>query len=376
MNIGKTFSLLFVNLCIAAYYKAKLKSTRPDSGAFSRLVNLLLEGPRLYRVEGVAHYQGHCYSIDLPLSLLSDEHGLSSLLLLENDRLIFREMIPSLQEIVEKGSGRYLHYRDKLFFSPIDNATPNQITRKQYQILETYTNDVQINQTLLELFKRRTALGSELLYLLKKFELSLAGKFSFQNLDQQSESEIRLSNAVLDLAQWGLGNWSFKDLILKLDQQQDKKVLQLEFNDARAHESPHFSGSIALAYYADYRLELQSLHLSVDGSQVFNLTCDWKLRMLDKAKVGITRLAGLRKLFLSAFSNSQEQYSSWLNAFVKDWQTGDLTLPCQLDEKTAKDLLDRLSADSRTTDLELLMQREQGKLQLVLDCETNSCEAL
>lgn len=73
------------------------------------------------------HFQGNCYILALPeLAPQSDGPFLiqSDMVVREDDKLIGRRAL-SIDEIVEKGSGAYLHFGDALFFSTSDNTDPN-----------------------------------------------------------------------------------------------------------------------------------------------------------------------------------------------------------------------------------------------------------
>ena len=77
------------------------------------------------------HFDGNCYVLELPeLVQYADSPFVarSDLVVREDDRLIGKRAF-SVDEVVRKGRGAYLHFGDALFFSTSDNTDPNRTGR-------------------------------------------------------------------------------------------------------------------------------------------------------------------------------------------------------------------------------------------------------
>ena len=105
-----------------------------SSPGFKKCMLYLLRPKYSAEIRVFTHDKGHCWRASVPSYLCSDSDSASTLELYEDGCKIGPSHAVH-DEIREKGSGRYSHWRAIIYFSPSDNSDPSQNGRT-YKIKE------------------------------------------------------------------------------------------------------------------------------------------------------------------------------------------------------------------------------------------------
>ena len=229
MNSKKLFSIFNSSFWIALYYSHKLKKQRSDSGALALLLKSFWYGPRLWQVSSINHVEGNCFQIKLDASFLSDEHGKSSLLLLENNSSLPYPATFDINKIIQKGRGRYLCTRDSIYFSPSDNADLATVASRSYLVLDTLTEDLASIEELLAINKTFNQTSNPIHHAIKKLSVYFKEKLSFSAFADLGPNALGLQNINLNLSQWHSGKWHIARLEIFLRPETNGVSLQINF---------------------------------------------------------------------------------------------------------------------------------------------------
>ena len=127
----KTFFVSCYLLTVGSYLA--LRGRIPSKG-LSKLLRSYFRPRYQGDINDITLDEGLCWKANVPTKLLSDEEGVSRLVLLENDYELGPKSV-SHEEIRKKGKGRYSHWGITLYFSTSDNSDP-RYNEKHYRVEE------------------------------------------------------------------------------------------------------------------------------------------------------------------------------------------------------------------------------------------------
>lgn len=131
-RFGFSVMLTTIYLLMVAVWLVSVRRISPPS--ISKLLLSYLRKRYHGKLETYIADRGHCFMSPLPSQLISDEEGISRLVLLEDGVPLSRPH-SAHDDIRTLGAGRYSHWGAQLFFSASDNSNPTT-NKKTYEVFE------------------------------------------------------------------------------------------------------------------------------------------------------------------------------------------------------------------------------------------------
>lgn len=131
-RFGPSVMLVTLYLVLVGLWLVLTKRISPPP--FSKVVLYYFRKRYRRKLDTYVQEQGNCFISRVPSQLISDEEGISNLVLIE-DGIPLPHARASHDEIRKKGAGRYSHWGPHIYFAPSDNSNPT-INGKVYEIVE------------------------------------------------------------------------------------------------------------------------------------------------------------------------------------------------------------------------------------------------
>ena len=353
MSIQKLFSIFFTSFWLLVHYVRGLKEKRDDTGALRELFAAFWNSPRLLSVNQIEHYSGHCYVITLDKTYLNDIHGRSSLVLLENNQNLQFPHTLNLQDIVEKGAGRYRHNDNKIFFSPSDNTDLTRSNTHHYQILECLDDDINTIHELMDLNKKHEALNHPTLFLIEKLRIYLKNNFTF--LEQIDKfNGIQLESVKLDLSEWLLGIWTCNSTEIYCRQEKTEKLWHIKLTNVKINGiNANFSLNIELIQTQHYALRLNSFNLKIDQKDYLYVNTQLNNDIYQSIKIQFYFTTSWANLLMQSVGvgGDEMQYRNWLSQFIETLSSGTLGYKYKISEDHSNKIQSAFSPGTSVNDL-------------------------
>jgi hypothetical protein len=131
-RFGVSVMLVTLYLIVVGMWLALTKKISPPP--FSRVLLSYFRKQYRRKLSSYLPEQGNCFISPLPSHLISDEEGLSNLVLIEDGVPLPHGHAPH-DEIRAIGAGRYSHWGANIYFAASDNSNP-ATNEKVYEIIE------------------------------------------------------------------------------------------------------------------------------------------------------------------------------------------------------------------------------------------------
>jgi len=369
MNSRQTFSILFSSFWLGIHYVLGLKKNRSDSGALSALLDAFWNSPRLIQANNVTHYAGNCFVIELDQSFLDADHGRSSLMLLEDGKNLAQPNTRNLQDIVEKGAGRYIHANNKIYFSPTDNANLSQISERQYIILESLSEDQETVEQLLNLTNKSDQYDNQLLLGLEKLRVYFKNLFTFSGLSN-GKNKLTLFNATLDLRSWFFGEWCFSSICVNRQAVNNQPCWNVTLKNIAINGiDAFFDLDATIIVLPNKEFAIQSIELVKDGDPCLSVNGKYTNSELQWINIQMHGLPDWVKMLTEVVGADEMAYRQWLDGFVNALSDGTLGYRCLINEEDMLQIKKCLSPRTLTPQLTLHLEKsaEDYLLKLVND---------
>ncbi len=348
-----------------------MQKNRPDAGAFPKLLKAFNEGPSYWPIDEIQHHAGHCYVAVISDEFVSDLQGRSILMVLENGNSLPLANTRNLDEIINKGNGRYLHVGDKLFFSPSDNASTEVVLSRKYGVLETLVNDQKRIESLMAVNNNESLNNNPALRIVEKLMIYFQDNIQFGGVADLGANNYSFRHVKLDLSQWYLAQWEINKLDIHHSHVLGETLATLKIQDLHIEGvDENFQLDIKIKIDDAYQLIPVSAKVNMNKVSILNVNFSWKSKALKSLVVQSGDVPLMLKQLIASVGGSEKDLQSWVEDFSNDVFNNTFNFDWRMSEKSRVSLMRILNPDAKITAVELVAEQQGRYFQI--SCEEKS----